>query len=303
MIVYYSKKDRNKLEHFIRQTMEKESDSIKRKDAPTDILFCKEKGSPKEAFEAVPDGLKAYFENVEFETEFVIPGEWIKKLSGVERDEVLQNTQRRAEYAIRSYYRFTRRMLEAALANATESEAHFKGFVLDLRTPDGEPLFSENHLFGDVGRQSNLFKGNFFGDEKRTNESLDFLSDKIFDMKDELGKPLRYVADTIIIPVNRTNLFRKLIKAIAAQDSNHWKLITLPSWYSNDDRLMIMSSNANIELCGNMFWNRVPLVVTNWTDAYTDNCTRVLRSRVSVSFNTYKHILLAIDPSTAEDPL
>lgn len=302
MIVYHFKKPK-KLEFFIRQTIEKTSDSIKRKGAPTDILFCKEKGSPKEAFEAVPDGLEMYFENVTFETEFVIPGEWIKKLSGANQDEVLQNTQRRVEYAVRSYYRFTQRMLEVALANATESETRFKGFVLDLRTPDGEPLFSENHPFGDVERQSNLFKGNFFGDEKRINKSLDFLSDKIFDMKDKFGKPLRYVADTIIIPVNRTNLFRKLIKAIAAQNSNHWKLITLPSWFSNDDRLMIMSSDANRELCGNMFWNRVPLVVTNWTDAYSGNSLWSLRTRVSVSFNTYKHILLAIDLSTAEDPL
>ena len=302
MIVFLSK-NRKKFEYFIWQTIEKTSDSIKRKGAPTDILFCKEKGSPKEAFEAVPDGLETYFENVTFETEFVIPGEWIKKLSKADEDEVLQNTQRRGEYAVRSYYRFTRRMLETALANATESETRFKGFVLDLRTPDGEPLFSENHSFGDTGRQSNLFKGNFFGDEKRTNKSLDFLSNKIFDMKDNFGRPLRYVADTIIIPVNRTDLFRKITKAIDAQNSNHWKLITLPSWFSDDDRLMIMSSNANKELCGNIFWNRVPLVAMNWTDAYTGNYIWGLRGRVSVSFTTYKHILLAIDPSTAEDPL
>ena len=302
MIVYHFKKPK-KLEFFIRQTIEKTSDSIKRKDAPTDILFCKEKGSPKEAFEAVPDGLEMYFETVVFETEFVIPGEWIKKLSGVEQFKVLQDTHYRAERAISLYYSFTQRMLEVALANATAPETRFKGFVLDLRTPDGEPLFSENHPFGDVERQSNLFKGNFFGDEKRINESLDFLSDKIFDMKDKFGKPLRYVADTIIIPVNRTNLLRKLLKAIAAQNSNHWKLITLPSWFSNDDRLMIMSSDANRELCGNVFWNRVPLVVTNWTDEHTGNRLWSLRTRISVSFNTYKHILLAIDSSTAEDPL
>lgn len=303
MIIYSSKGKKNTLEYFIKQAMGKKDDSIKKTTGQTDALFCKENGCSRKNFETFPAGLKVYFENIEFEKEFTIPRKEMEKISGIGQNEALQNTYRRAEYAIGSYHRFCRRMLETALINATEPETPYKGFVLDLRTPDGEPLFSENHPFGDVGRQSNLFKGNFFGDEKRTNESLYFLSNKIFDMKDELGRPLRYVADTIIIPVNRTDLFRKITKAIDAQDSNHWKLITLPSWFSDDDRLMIMSSNANIELCGNMFWNRVPLVVTNWTDSHTSNYIWNLRGRVAVSFNTYKHILLAIDPSTAEDPI
>lgn len=302
MIVYTSKSKKKGVESLVKQVMEKKADSEKRKENAVYALFCKEQGDPKKAFEAAPDGYGSFFENIAFEKEFVIPAEWFKDAHYLNQEEST-GTRRRAEYMISSYYRFCERALETALAGATAPKTRYEGCVLDLRTPDGEPLFSEKHSYGETGRQSNLFKGNFLGDEKKTNASLDFLASKLSEMKDEHGEPLRYFADTIIIPANRMSARTKIIKAVAAQENPRWKIVTLSSWFSDDDRFMVMSSKANVELCGNMFWNRVPLIVASWVDSYTGNYIWNGRSRIAVSFNTYKHIIIAIDPQSAEDPL
>ena len=81
----------------------------------------------------------------------------------------------------------------------------------------------------------------------------------------------------------------------------NWNIVILPGWKSNDDRMMLMSSEANKNLCGNMFFNRVPLTITDWVDNHTGNYIWNGRCRFGVGFGTYKHILLAID--TTEDML
>jgi hypothetical protein len=62
---------------------------------------------------------------------------------------------------------------------------------------------------------------------------------------------------------------------------------------------MIMSSEANKNLAGNMFFNRVPLTVTNWVDHHTGNYIWNGRCRFGVGFGNYKHIILAVDTDTA----
>jgi hypothetical protein len=62
---------------------------------------------------------------------------------------------------------------------------------------------------------------------------------------------------------------------------------------------MIMSGEANRNLSGNMFFNRVPLTVTSWVDHHTGNYVWGGRCRFGVGFGTYKHILLAVDSATA----
>ena len=62
---------------------------------------------------------------------------------------------------------------------------------------------------------------------------------------------------------------------------------------------MIMSSEANKNLSGNMFFNRVPLTVSNWVDNHTGNYIWNGRCRFGVGFGTYKHIMLAVDSKSA----
>jgi len=59
-----------------------------------------------------------------------------------------------------------------------------------------------------------------------------------------------------------------------------------------------MSSEANKNLCGNMFFNRVPLTVTNWVDNHTGNYIWNGRCRFGIGFGSYKHIMLVVDSTT-----
>jgi hypothetical protein len=47
-----------------------------------------------------------------------------------------------------------------------------------------------------------------------------------------------------------------------------------------------------------MFFNRVPLTISNWVDHHTGNYVWGGRCRFGVGFGTYKHILLAVDSAS-----
>ena len=142
-------------------------------------------------------------------------------------------------------------------------------------------------------------------------EALAELSVKIRGMKDENGEALGYTADTLILPGNKPKL-EQIVKKVCGSDGalgngyndinlqfGNWNIIVLPTWQAEDDRLLIMSSEANRNLGGNLFFNRIPLTVTNWVDNHTGNYIWNGRCRFGVGFGTYKHILLAVDSSSA----
>ena len=142
-------------------------------------------------------------------------------------------------------------------------------------------------------------------------ESLYELSVKLRNMKDENGEPLGYTADTIILPGNRPEIemiAKKVCGSVSALGNGYndinlhygnWNVIIMPGWQTYDDRLMIMSSEANKNLSGNMFFNRVPLTVSSWVDHHTGNYIWNGRCRFGIGFGTYKHILYAYDSATS----
>ena len=85
-------------------------------------------------------------------------------------------------------------------------------------------------------------------------------------MKAETGESLRYVADTIIIPCNQPKLHETLLSVCCHDGLRHFMIVVMPNWYTERPRMMIMSSEANKDLGGNVLFNRVPLTVTNWVD-------------------------------------
>ena len=132
-------------------------------------------------------------------------------------------------------------------------------------------------------------------------------------MKDENGEPLGYTADTLILPGNNAKV-EQIAKKVCGSDGalgngyndinlhyGNWNIVILPSWQPNDDRIMVMSSEANKNLSGNMFYNRVPLTVSSWQDHHTGNYVWNGRCRFGVGFGTYKHIILAVDSNKAID--
>ena len=327
-----------KLETPIKMVIEHESDILTKKGGICDWLFNVEKSgkfgetiigqNEFDVFRAAAEGgaaesdsisetYRKFIEHIQFMKEFTITAEMMEDANYG----VAQDAKRRAENFTRAYYKTMHKICEYALANGTSTTGTFAKAQLDLSAPDGLALFASNHKWGGgdgaTGTQSNLFWGDIFkSGSNRTastaafEEALSELSVKLRNMKDENGEVLGYTADTIIIPGNRP-VAEQIAKKVAGSEGalggnyndinlhfGNWNIVVMPNWQPNDDRVMIMSSEANKNLSGNMFFNRVPLTVSNWVDNHTGNYMWCGRCRFGVGFGTYKHILMAVDSAS-----
>ncbi len=327
-----------KLETPIKMIIEHESDKITKSGGIATSLFNIEKSnrfgetivgeSEFDLFRATIEGAgaesdtvtetyKKFIEHIQFMKEFTISAEMMEDA----RYGIAADAKRRAENFTRAYYKTINKICENALIYGTSSSMNFAGAEVDLTSPDGKPLFSSSHIFGNPQApeaQSNRFYGDIFSEGAagaRTpsltvfEEALSKLSVKLRNMKDESGEVLGYTADTIILPGNRP-IAESIAKKVAGTyaglgahaDINlhygNFKVIVLPNWSASKDSLILMSSEANKNLGGNMFFNRVPLTVTNWVDNHTGNYIWNGRCRFGVGFGSYKHILLAEDSAT-----
>ena len=326
-----------KLETPIKMVIEHESDILTKKGGIRDWLFNVESSmrfgetivgqNEFNVFAATPEGdaaprdtltetYRKFIEHIQFMKEFVITAEMMEDASyGVAAD-----AKRRAENFTRAYYKTMHKICEYALSMGTAASGTFSGATLDLTAPDTLPLFSSAHKYGtDTATQSNFFYGDIFasGSTTRTPSTAAFeaalseLSVKLRNMKDENGEALGYTADTLILPGNRPAaemIAKKVCGSEGALGNGYndinlqfgnWNIVILPGWQTADDRVMIMSSEANKNLSGNMFFNRVPLSVSNWVDHHTGNYLWAGRCRFGVGFGSYKHILMAVDSASA----
>ena len=290
-------------------------------------------GNEFSAFLAVPEGEAApqdntvetfnkFIEHIQFMKEFVISAEMMEDANyGIAAD-----AKHRAENFVRAYYKTINKICEQVLIDGTKYSTKYGAQDIDLTAGDSLPLFSSQHRWGGYfdgsGTQSNYFFGSIFskGEDdsiasacETFEESLYTLASKLRNMKDERGEALGYTADTIIIPGNNPRLesvVKKVCGSYGSTNGNYneinlhygnWNVVVLPSWQPTDKRIMLMSSEANKNLQGNMFFNRVPLTVTNWVDNHTGNYIWNGRCRFGVGFGNYKHILLAVDSQDEVD--
>lgn len=315
-----------KIETPIRMVIEHESDLLTKQGGVRDWLFNVEKSdrfgetivgqnefdlfrATEEGAEASPDTMqecyRKFIEHIQFTKEFTVTAEMMEDANyGVAAD-----AKRRAENFTRAYYKTQHKICSYALANGTQSTGSFAGASLDLTAPDGKPLFAADHTYGPgvLGTQSNLFAGDLFSSGERFEEALSILACKLRNMKDENGDPLGYTADTLILPGNRPAAERIAKRVCGSEGATgngyndinlhygNWNVIVLPDWQADTDRVMVMSSEANKCLSGNMFFNRIPLTVSSWIDHRTGNFVFNGRCRFGVGFGSYKHILLAAD--------
>ncbi len=261
---------------------------------------------------------KKFIEHVQFMKEFIITAEM---MDDAERG-IAAEAKRRAQAFTRAYYKTINKLCTAALASAKGRFLKFANANIDIGTYDGISLFNSSHKWGNSlkgGSQSNYYYGDIFStgaaDSRIAStaafeEALTELSFKLRNMKDDNGEPLGYSADTIILPGNRpiAELVAKKVcgsygtLGSANNDINlnygNWNIVVLPTWESDVDQVIIMSSEANKNLAGNMFFNRVPLTVNNWVDHHTGNYIWSGRCRFGVGFGTYKHMICAVDSAS-----
>lgn len=283
-----------------------------------DIFMATEEGAGAPN-DSIQQTYKKIVEHVQFMKEFSITAQMMEDANyGVAAD-----ARRRAENFTRAYHKTITRLMCAALANGTKNTVNFAGTPIDLTAPDGKPLFYKNHEFSvekmKKFKQSNVFSNKGFSTSgDGIEQMLAVMANKIRNMKDENGAPTGYVADTIIVPGNAPLFEKKILQSCGSErhtgdnhnDTNtqygNWNVVILPDWTVNpgENAMMVMSSDANKSLMGNMFFNRVPLSITHWVDNHTGNYIWTGRCRFGVGFGAYKHIVLVTDKeadSSAEE--
>jgi hypothetical protein len=218
---------------------------------------------------------------------------------------------------VQAYFKTRSKFAFTALTHGDQSSVMFTNSPIDTTTGDGQPLFSMAHPFkNSAGTQSNLYhaliKTSGVIDAAKFEETLAISANKLRNFKDENGEAMDYTADIIIVPSNRPKL-EQLVKKVTGSERTigsgnndintqygNWTVVVLPGWEAADDRFMIMSSAANENLAGNMFFVRKPLDIQSYVDTHTRNYIWNAYCRMGVGFNTWKHILLCKLPDAAD---
>ena len=318
-----------KFEHPIKALIQNESNALEKKRTLLDVLFNVEKSnryaetvigqtdfdtfqSTKEGDGAENDnielGFKKTIEHIAFMKEFTIT----KEMADDAKFGMGTNMKAKPKGFVRAYYKTRTKLAAWALAHATDSEGKFNKALVDLTTGDGKPVFHSAHPFKQdkfkSKTQSNFFfKKGICADTAAFEKALGQLANKMRNFKDENGETLEYVPDTLILPCNRPDLEQIAKKVIGSErttgtdynDINtqygNWTIVILSGWETQDDRFMLMSSEANEQLMGSMFYNRVALDIRSYIDEHTRNLIWNGYCRFGIGFTTWKHLLLAVD--------
>lgn len=213
-----------------------------------------------------------------------------------------------------TYYRSRNVIAGKALAAGLGSTLVYKGRSKPLVCADGKPLFANDHTVGvDGDTQGNLFyntRANGVGiSSSMIVDILGHMAIKGRNMLDENGYPMGFNIDTVVIPSNTPNLEMALKTALASQstststgamsgDSNiqydNWNLVVLHTWQASNVAhcpMIFLSSEANRQLSGNMFFDRTKFMVNHWVDNPTSNYCVSGRARIGIGWGSYKHAL------------
>ena len=314
--------------HPIKMLIENESNACEKNEPVLKALFNIEKSnrysetvigeSDFDVFQSVVEGAGAENDTVgqtfaktishhTFMKEFTIT----KEMADDSKIGIAANIKAKPSKFVRAYYKTRTKFACTALINGTKKKCTFAKTTVDLTTGDGEALFYKAHPYSKIkGTQSNYFAAEFKTDGKldaaKFEAVLNKIANKLRNLKDENGETMEYVADTLIIPANRPDfeaLCKKVVGSERTVGSNNndintqygnWTIVVLPGWECDDDRFMIQSSDANAQLSGSMFYNRVALDINSWVDNHTRNLVWNGYCRIGVGFNTWKHIALCV---------
>lgn len=317
-----------KFVHPIKALIENESNLQEKQKTILDVLFNVEKSnryaetvmgeSDFDTFQSVEEGgatvldsvqktFDKTIEHIEFKKKFEIT----RKMADDAKFGMGANMKNAPKKFVRAYYKTKVKLAAQALINGTSTTMTFNGANVNLAVGDGLALFSNAHKYSRsdmTGTQSNYFAGDFTSSQEKFEEALNVLANKVRNFKSENGDTMGYVADVLIIPCNRPKLEMMAKKICGSErttgsannDINtqygNWTLVVLDGWEAEDDRFMVMSSEANENLLGNMFFNRVNLDIRYGVDDKdTFNMYWNGYCRFGVGFTTWKHIALAVD--------
>lgn len=209
----------------------------------------------------------------------------------------------RAAAYVRAYKRSRAVFASSALTSAAATFTYGEKTGLDSTTADGKALFAKDHA-GKTGvaAQSNVFTNAFGNDDAMLNR----LANIGFNFKNASGNGMGYVFDTLIVPSNCYRLItlgKKIINSDQQVGSNYndvnvnkgmWKLVVDHHWQVDDDTepYILMSSQANKDLLGNVFYDRTAMETFQNVDTLTQDLITSCRGRFSAGFGDWRHVIL-----------
>lgn len=210
---------------------------------------------------------------------------------------------------IRAYKRTRAQFASDALTTEGATFNFGSSTGLDKKTADNKALFATDHPYKVstvTGTQSNVFT-NAFGSNSVI---LNKLANIGRNFRNQSGQVMGYTFDTIIIPGNCPELedtVKKIIRTDLMVGSNYndvntqkglWKLIVDHRWTApvvesaQTNPYILMSSEANKELQGAMFYDRCPLDVRNEVLNKSRNLEWSGYCRMGVGFNAWSPFIM-----------
>lgn len=258
-------------------------------------------------FEAVDEGAEAPADTLKETEPKLITHSEFKKLFEVTKtmkeDLQFDIVATKAAAYVRAYKRSRAELASAALTSAAKTFTYGSKTGLDSTTADGLALFDKAHtgLTG-VATQSNVFTNAFGNDDAMLNR----LANIGMNFKNATGHVMGYTFDTLIVPGNAYRLItlgKKIINSDQQVGSSFndvnvnkgmWKLVVDHHWQCADgtEPYIIMSSQANKDLMGSMFYDRTPLEIEQDVDVRTQNLISSGRGRFSAGFGDWRHIIM-----------
>lgn len=258
-------------------------------------------------FEAVDEGAEAPADTLKETEPKLITHSEFKKLFEVTKtmkeDLQFDIVATKASAYVRAYKRSRAEFASAALTSAAKTFTYGSKTGLDSTTADGLALFDKAHtgLTG-VATQSNVFTNAFGNDDAMLNR----LANIGMNFKNATGHVMGYTFDTLIVPGNAYRLItlgKKIINSDQQVGSSFndvnvnkgmWKLVVDHHWQVADgtEPYIIMSSQANKDLMGSMFYDRTPLEIEQDVDVRTQNLISSGRGRFSAGFGDWRHIIM-----------
>ena len=218
-------------------------------------------------------------------------------------DNIFDPVAQASKAYVRAYKRSRAEIASAALV--TEGTQYTFGGKRDFdkTTGDGKGLFATDHpgITG-VAAQSNVFTDAFGNDDAMLNR----LANIGFNFMNASGQRMGYVFDTLIVPGNAYRLItlaKKIIDSDQQVNSDFndvnvnkgmWKLVVDHHWQvtGTDEPYIIMSSQANKDLNGSLFYDRIPLTIKQDTAIKSHNLITSGRFRVGVGFGDWRHVIM-----------
>lgn len=260
-------------------------------------------------FEFVPEGGNAVQDEIqEGFSKLIIHEQAIKKFTvtaNMVEDKKVEDMKMKAEGFVRSHQRSRAAFASALLTGATATSVTVGGQAFDTASNDGKALFATDHIGkkDGVATQSNVFTNAIGSDD----QMLYRLANIGKNYKNQSGIPMGYGFDTIVLPCDAYESIRLVEKIIASTNQvgndyndvnvskGKWKLIVDPLWTTDGiskKPYILLSSQANKELRGAMFYDRTPLTVRDWVDNDNYNLNFSGRFRVGAGFNDWRFAIM-----------